>query len=394
METITVNRFKPYRTMRWFRSNYLWSHLNPYLAQYGIEVHHGSTSSQDVLAIPCPHIPGREAKVNQDIRVWLSQTHRGELDYQATPMICDSSMDYAFMDPAVRALVSYPQLRAFMPNVWFRDDRVQQRQSWGGEYYGDVWKRRDLYEVGPDGREDREPLPHAVRSKIQTINRPPTPPFHDRVFEHIEQRIKPLHRREIDVLFAGRSVYEGRYAHNYPTMHRKLLERKWNDLPGKIKLLKTYDDFAGTVKNGKPVKSYAYPYEYVDMLLETKVVLSPWGWATWCVRDLEALACGCLVIKPECSNTLIYPDIYNPKNQVLIWGDIMYEHLPDQLNYCYSHLDEMQVRVDRGRQLVTDALYPNDKLYAGWTHDLRQLLEKILEQPAYAISTGIPNVLL
>ena len=96
------------------------------------------------------------------------------------------------------------------------------------------------------------------------------------------------------------------------------------------------------------------------------------------------------MIKPECSNMLIYPDIYDAKKQLMVWCDIMYEGLPDQLNYCYTHLDELQERVDRGRKFVTDALYPNDKLYSRWTHDLRQILEDALEKPAYAAANLIP----
>jgi hypothetical protein len=58
--------------------------------------------------------------------------------------------------------------------------------------------------------------------------------------------------------------------------------------------------------------------------------------------------------------------------------------LADQLNYNYTHLAELQERVNRGRKFVTDALYPNDKLYSKWTRDMRQTLEKAMERPAYA----------
>ena len=36
MEPIIVNRFKPYRKMRWCRSNYLWLETNPYLEKYAL----------------------------------------------------------------------------------------------------------------------------------------------------------------------------------------------------------------------------------------------------------------------------------------------------------------------------------------------------------------------
>ena len=148
-------------------------------------------------------------------------------------------------------------------------------------------------------------------------------------------------------------------------------------------MLRTYDNYDGTLKDGKPIEKYSYPYEYVDALLQAKVVISPWGWSPWCIRDIEALACGCIVVKPECSNMLVFPDIYDPRKQFLVWCDITFAGLADQLSYIYTHIAEMQDRVNRGREFVTDALYPNDKLYASWTRDIRQTLERALEKPSY-----------
>jgi hypothetical protein len=377
--------------MRWYRSNYLWNeNNNVYLNKYRIKVHHGNEQPGDVLAIPCPHIPGHEAMIHQDTMLWITHGHRGLLDFNDTPMICDSSLDYAYLDPPMRDLISHPQVRSYMTGVSFRDPAVQQRRCWGGEYYGMVYKERELHNRGPDIRDERDPMPLHIQQKIHAVNRPPTPPFSDNVFKHIQQNIRPLKDRQIDVLFSGRTTYWPRRLRSHPTAHRKHLEDIWEGLPGQTKVLKVYDNFGGTRCGGRPVKVFQYPYEYVDALLQTKVVISPWGWSPWCVRDLEALACGCIVIKPECSNMLIYPDIYDAKKQLMVWGDIMYEGLPDQLNYCYTHLDEMQDRVDRGRKFVTDALYPNDKLYARWTQDLRQVLEHSLERPSYSMSNLIP----
>ena len=129
----------------------------------------------------------------------------------------------------------------------------------------------------------------------------------------------------------------------------------------------------------------------MDKLLDSKVVVSPWGWSPWCLRDIEALACGCIVVKPECSNMLIYPDIYNPANQLMIWCDLFYNHLPNQLHYIYENLDEMQERADRGRKFVVDALYPKDKVYEYWTRDIREMLETCLEKPAYSQNVPSPQ---
>ena len=390
MNIIVVNRFKPYRKMRWIRSNYLWQDSNPYLAKYGIVVQHESAGPHDVMIIPCPHLPDKEAFVHRDSSIDIGRGHRGLMDFQDTPLICDSSLDYAYLDPVMRSLISHPQVRAYMPNAAFRDPIVQQRGFYGGEYYGTVYKQRELYNSGPSARQTRQPMPMEIQFKIQPVNRPPTAPFSDAVFEYIAKRIKPLKERSIDILFSGRTRYGTPNTPSYPTLHRQQFERIWETLPGR-KVFKSYDNFAGDIRRGKSVEVYKYPYEYVDALMDAKVIISPWGWSPWCVRDLEAMACGCVVIKPECSNMLIYPDIYDPHKQLLVWCDIFYEDLKLQLLYIYQSLDEMQERADRARHFVTDALYPNDKIYASWTKDIRRILENALERPAYSVASMMLN---
>lgn len=392
METINVARFKPYRHMRWYRSNYLWQPaINKSLLDYKINVFDEGHGAADVLAIPCPHIPGREGLSHRDDLLWIKQGHRGLFDYCDTPMVCDSGIDYAYLDPPMRNLISHPQVRAYLPGVKFRDPSLQQRRSWGGEYYGMVYKERELYNRGPDTRTDREPLPRELTAKMQPITRPPTPPFSNNVFEHIASEFRPLHKRNIDVFFSGRTAYAPASVTTHPTSARQHLRDIWDTLPGKVKVFKEYHDFHGTKKYGKAVKVFQYPYEYVDALLDTKIVISPWGWSPWCVRDLEALACGCIVIKPECSNLVIYPDIYDPKKQLMVWCDLMYEGLAGQVDYCLANLNEMQDRANRGRQLVTEALWPNEKIYSTWTRSLRKVLEEAANTNNYSTSKLIPE---
>lgn len=392
METINVARFKPYRHMRWYRSDYLWRpDVNKSLADYKINVFDEGKDAADVLAIPCPHIPGREGLSHRDDQLWITQGHRGLFDYHDMPMVCESCIDYAYLDLPMRDLISHPQVRAYMSGVAFRDPALQQRRSWGGEYYGMVYKERELYNRGPDVRQERDSLPRDVLAKIQPITRPPTPPFSDNVFEHIASSMRPLHKRSIDIFFSGRTVYAPDSFVTHPTAIRQHLRSIWDTLPGKVKVFKEYHDFHGTKKDGELVKVFRYPYEYVDALLDTKIVISPWGWSPWCVRDLEALACGCIVIKPQCGNLVIYPDIYDPKKQLMVWCDLMYEGLAGQVDYCLTNLSEMQERANRGRHFVTDALFPNAKVHSLWTHSLRKVLDNAISSNSYSMSKFIPG---
>ena len=125
--------------------------------------------------------------------------------------------------------------------------------------------------------------------------------------------------------------------------------------------------------------------------MDTKIVLSPWGWGTWCIRDFEALICGCIVIKPVCTNTLTYPDIYDPNKQFFVWTDVLWNTLENSVDYCLSNLDEFQPRVLEARKFLLDHIYPNDKLYYHWTKNIRSYLEECCNTRSYASAETIPG---
>lgn len=391
METLTVNRFKPYRLLRWLRSAYLWDPAtNPYLEKYRLNVVPGTSDPADVLVIPCPHLPGNESFVHRDFGLAISIGHRAPLEFRDTPIICDNSMDYGYLDLPMRNLLSHPQVRYYLTGITFRDPVVYNRKAWSGEYHGSVLNQRVFYRTGPDIREERQSLPHEVQQKIK-VDRPPIELIHDHVLDYINFKHKPLTQREIDVSFSGRTYYHAPYGHSMPTIQRTHLEKIWSSLPGKNNQFSGYTSPDGTKKFGKPFKRYSYPFEYFDLLLKTKIVISPWGWSPWCIRDLEALACGCIVIKPECSNMQIYPDIYNPKYQLMVWSDIMFKDLADQINYILENLNKFEDRVIRGRKLIYNVMYPNHKFYETWTGKIRNYVEACLAQPAYAATIPEPE---
>ena len=391
MEQLTVNRFKPYRGHRWMRSNLLWNkNTNPYLDKYKLNILDGLNTPADVLAIPCPHLPDKESFAHRDEGLYISVGHMGICDYRDTPIICDSSMDYAYLDLPMRDLISHPQVRYYLSGMTFRDPVAYDRKSWSGEYHGAVLNQRVFYDTGPDIREERESLPANVLAKIK-IDRPPIEIISDDVFSYIDHYIKPLKDRPVDLSFSGRTFYYAPFGTAMPTIQRNYLEKIWNTLPGKNKEFMSYTNASGTLKFGKKIKRYSYPFEYFKLLLDTKIVISPWGWSPWCIRDLEALACGCIVIKPECSNLQIYPDIYNPKYQLMVWSDVLFNGLHQQIDYILNNIDSFQDRADRGRKLLYTVMYPNDKMYASWTKKIRSYVESCLEPNSFSEAYKIPN---
>jgi len=49
--------------------------------------------------------------------------------------------------------------------------------------------------------------------------------------------------------------------------------------------------------------------EYLQSMQEAKIVVSPWGWEPVTYRDIEAVLCGCIVVKPDTSFVETWPNI-------------------------------------------------------------------------------------
>ncbi|MCO5168805.1 MAG: glycosyltransferase [Planctomycetes bacterium] len=49
---------------------------------------------------------------------------------------------------------------------------------------------------------------------------------------------------------------------------------------------------------------------YLAELLRSRLVVSPFGWGEVCFRDYEAVACGCLLVKPSMSHVETRPDVF------------------------------------------------------------------------------------
>lgn len=52
--------------------------------------------------------------------------------------------------------------------------------------------------------------------------------------------------------------------------------------------------------------------QYYRELLDSKIVLSPFGWGEVCFRDFEAILAGALLFKPDMSHMITWPNVYIP----------------------------------------------------------------------------------
>lgn len=93
--------------------------------------------------------------------------------------------------------------------------------------------------------------------------------------------------------------------------------------------------------------------QYLRELLASRMVFSPFGWGEVCLRDYEAVACGCLLVKPDMEHMATQPDIFVPhETYVPIKWDFS-----DLAETCRRYLDdtaEAQRIATNGRQRLHD----------------------------------------
>lgn len=112
-------------------------------------------------------------------------------------------------------------------------------------------------------------------------------------------------KRETDVQFSGR--IDGKTFDRYSpliTYHRQLFWGKANDIKGA-----SLDLSDGYKYTGKPYQASRSNAPFWRALLNSKIVLSPWGVGETSLRDFQAVYCGCTLIKPNWDYAYTWPDI-------------------------------------------------------------------------------------
>ncbi len=119
----------------------------------------------------------------------------------------------------------------------------------------------------------------------------------------------------------------------------EVLER----LPGRLKVLHP----SGRVP----------PAQYAQEMLTSKICVSPFGYGEICWRDFEAVAYGCLLIKPDMGHAESRPDIFQPmKTYVPVAWD--FSDLEEKLLHCVARPAQCAEIAARARVVLARALEP------------------------------------
>jgi len=158
--------------------------------------------------------------------------------------------------------------------------------------------------------------------------------------EEIVKRSDIQGERAIDVFFAGTTDYG-----DDKEFLGSLITQKRKQCADILSSMQVVNNLVNKERN------YGY-LAYIDLMLNSKITVSPWGWGEACYRDYEAIMCGCSVIKPRSINKMVsIPDIYKEPYVVFCepdWSDLAEKVM--QMLIFWTQKD--QTRVARSNELI------------------------------------------
>lgn len=106
-----------------------------------------------------------------------------------------------------------------------------------------------------------------------------------------------------------------------------------------------------------------YP-EFIDALRRSKCTISPYGMGEICFRDFETIQFGSVMIKPDMSNVITYPDIYKPYETyipcALDWSDLI-----EKIEWVRSNPSRCKEITENAKQCMQKA-YTIENLLLYW----------------------------
>lgn len=161
-------------------------------------------------------------------------------------------------------------------------------------------------------------------------------------------REKPLNLaniRTIDVSFVGsiNCKKASEIKNNYYRWHR-------------TKALEAITKMQNICAYAQPGKTLAYD-DYIALMDNSKICVSPWGFGEWCYRDIEAILCGAILIKPDTDFVHAEPDIYH-KNIYYVACKPDFSDLEERITYILKNYNEFAPMRMRAYQLVQESGNP------------------------------------
>lgn len=151
-------------------------------------------------------------------------------------------------------------------------------------------------------------------------------------------------KRDYDCHFAGTLMFKDEQI----TYHRRLAHTKISRLQK-----------AMIVGNEvKTASARLTKEDYLKTLRNSKSCLSPWGYGECCHRDYEAILSGCVLIKPDTTHVVMYPDLFAQHADTYVPCRIDFADLPEIVEDISSNWDKYQSIRENAYNLLMDAIKP------------------------------------
>jgi len=125
------------------------------------------------------------------------------------------------------------------------------------------------------------------------------------------------------------------------------------------------------------VRKDKLPYqEYINVLYNSKVAISPFGMGELCFRDFECMQFGTIIIKPSMSMVNTIPNIYESNDTYL---SVMYDwsNLNETVDYVLSNFDALNERINKNIREKFIEEYNYEKLCL-YYYNLFRKLENVI----------------
>lgn len=236
-----------------------------------------------------------------------------------------------------------PQVLGVIKNTILRPESLNNEPYYYGRYHNKIaWELMPEKNNPPYNIELTKPSPILTSDDLKKVMCGYSFCHYNKMVDASRTRVHLKSPRQTDLHFVGTTTYGTNLLATY---HRTLALEK-------VKMLKKVTSITGSTRL-RPLP------QYINELLNTKIVLSPWGHGEACYRDYEAMFCGCVLLKPDSGFVNSWPDIFvNDITYIPCKAD--FSDLQQKIDWIKSNWNGLSDFRERNMRLVLDARKPEN----------------------------------
>ena len=306
--------------------------LAPLLREYSIDI--TDSDDYDFLFVGMQDFIDKKRSLTESIEMGLESISKITGDY----FLFDGSDSTSLMG-------AYEVFKQSNAIYLFKNQKFKNRESYQTPYAFNKWffgsgSELDLsYDISENDWN---------RIKLSNINCGRTI-FGTGIEADISKMPAPNNNKQIDICAIFQAFHKENYDHNTRndllyTNHRSTV---WN----KLKKLKSKYNI---ISEKRPFN------EYMNLLHQSKICISPFGMGEVCFRDFESMLCSTILIKPDQSIIETSPNIY-VEGETYIGCKLDWSDLEEKIDYVFDNFKELNESLTTNirNKFVSEYTYEN-----------------------------------